>query len=40
MSQGRSNSGFTKAMLALGFVFLYAPILSLMVYSFSPSMFP
>ena len=28
-------SGFTKAMLALGFFFLYAPILSLIVYSFN-----
>lgn len=37
MSPGRGNSGFTKAMLALGFVFLYAPILSLMVYSFNES---
>jgi len=36
MSQGR-NSAFTKGMLALGFVFLYAPILSLMVYSFNES---
>lgn len=34
---GRGNSGFTKAMLVLGFVFLYAPILSLMVYSFNES---
>ncbi|MFY2765009.1 ABC transporter permease subunit [Arenimonas sp. MALMAid1274] len=31
------NSGFTKGMLALGFVFLYAPILSLVVYSFNES---
>lgn len=30
-------SGFTKAMLALGFFFLYAPILSLIVYSFNES---
>jgi putrescine transport system permease protein len=37
MSPGRGNSGFTKAMLVLGFVFLYAPILSLMVYSFNES---
>ncbi|WP_146909398.1 ABC transporter permease subunit [Arenimonas daejeonensis] len=37
MSAGRGNSGFTKAMLVLGFVFLYAPILSLMVYSFNES---
>jgi putrescine transport system permease protein len=36
MSTGR-NSGFTKTMLVLGFVFLYAPILSLMVYSFNES---
>ena len=34
---GRRTSGFTKAMLVLGFVFLYAPILSLMVYSFNES---
>lgn len=34
---GRGNSGFTKAMLLLGFVFLYAPILSLMIYSFNES---
>lgn len=31
------NSGFTKGMLVLGFVFLYAPILSLIVYSFNES---
>ena len=31
------TTGFTKAMLVLGFVFLYAPILSLMVYSFNES---
>lgn len=37
MSAGRGNFGFTKAMLVLGFVFLYAPILSLMVYSFNES---
>lgn len=37
MSAGRGNSGFTRAMLVLGFVFLYAPILSLMVYSFNES---
>jgi len=36
MTPGR-NSAFTKGMLALGFVFLYAPILSLMVYSFNES---
>lgn len=36
MSQAR-NSRFTLAMLVLGFVFLYAPILSLMVYSFNES---
>ena len=34
---GRGHSGFTRAMLVLGFVFLYAPILSLMVYSFNES---
>ena len=37
MSQPGRNSAFTKGMLALGFVFLYAPILSLMVYSFNES---
>lgn len=37
MSTGRGSSGFTKTMLVLGFVFLYAPILSLMVYSFNES---
>jgi putrescine transport system permease protein len=31
------NSAFTKSMLALGLVFLYAPILSLMIYSFNES---
>ncbi len=31
------TSGFGKAMLAMGFVFLYAPMLSLMVYSFNES---
>lgn len=36
MSQGR-NSRFTLAMLVLGFIFLYAPIISLMVYSFNES---
>ena len=36
MSQPR-NSRFTLAMLVLGFVFLYAPILSLVVYSFNES---
>jgi len=36
MSQGR-NSKFTLAMLVLGFVFLYAPILSLVIYSFNES---
>ena len=36
MNQGK-NSKFTLAMLVLGFVFLYAPILSLMVYSFNES---
>lgn len=37
MSQPGRNSAFTKGMLVLGFVFLYAPILSLMVYSFNES---
>lgn len=37
MSQAGRNSAFTKGMLVLGFVFLYAPILSLMVYSFNES---
>jgi len=36
MSQPR-NSKFTLTMLVLGFVFLYAPILSLIVYSFNES---
>ncbi|GAB2506189.1 ABC transporter permease subunit [Arenimonas alkanexedens] len=36
MSQGR-NSKFTLTMLGLGFVFLYAPILSLIIYSFNES---
>ena len=36
MNRGR-NSKFTLAMLVLGFVFLYAPILSLVVYSFNES---
>lgn len=36
MSQQR-NSKFTLTMLVLGFVFLYAPILSLIVYSFNES---
>ncbi len=36
MSKSR-NSGFTKTMLVLGFIFLYAPILSLIVYSFNES---
>jgi len=36
MSQAR-NSRFTLAMLVLGFIFLYAPIISLMVYSFNES---
>lgn len=36
MSQPR-NSRFTLTMLVLGFVFLYAPILSLIVYSFNES---
>ena len=37
MSAGRGNSAFTRTMLVLGFIFLYAPILSLMVYSFNES---
>jgi putrescine transport system permease protein len=37
VSHGRGNSAFTKTMLVLGFVFLYAPIISLMVYSFNES---
>lgn len=37
MSQAGRNSVFTRGMLVLGFVFLYAPILSLMVYSFNES---
>ncbi len=36
MSQPR-NSKFTLTMLVLGFIFLYAPILSLVVYSFNES---
>lgn len=36
MSSART-SGFTRTMLVIGFVFLYAPILSLMVYSFNES---
>ena len=36
MSQPR-NSRFTLAMLALGFIFLYAPIIILVVYSFNES---
>ena len=36
MSQPR-NSKFTLTMLVLGFVFLYAPIPSLIVYSFNES---
>jgi putrescine transport system permease protein len=36
MNQAR-NSPFTLTMLVLGFIFLYAPILSLMVYSFNES---
>ncbi len=31
------NSPFTLAVLGLGFVFLYAPILSLVIYSFNES---
>ncbi|HEX5754947.1 MAG TPA: ABC transporter permease subunit, partial [Arenimonas sp.] len=37
MNQGARLSLFTKAMLLLGFVFLYAPMLSLVVYSFNES---
>ncbi len=36
MSTSR-NTAFTKTMLALGLVFLYAPILSLIIYSFNES---
>ena len=36
MNQGK-NSKFTLTMLVLGFVFLYAPILSLIIYSFNES---
>jgi len=37
MTPGRGNSAFTKGFLVLGFLFLYAPIVSLMVYSFNES---
>ena len=37
MSTRTGTSPLLKAMLALGFVFLYAPILSLVVYSFNES---
>ena len=37
MSTAARTSPFLKTMLALGFVFLYAPILSLIVYSFNES---
>jgi putrescine transport system permease protein len=37
MSAAGRNSKFTLTMLGLGFVFLYAPILSLIVYSFNES---
>jgi putrescine transport system permease protein len=37
VSASGGNSRFLKAMLALGFAFLYAPILSLIVYSFNES---
>ena len=37
MTPGRGNSAFTRTMLVLGFLFLYAPIVSLMVYSFNES---
>ena len=37
MSQRTGQSPLLKAMLILGFVFLYAPILSLIVYSFNES---
>lgn len=37
MRRAGRNSPFTLALLALGFVFLYAPILSLVIYSFNES---
>lgn len=37
MSKAGRNSRFTWTMLIIGFVFLYAPILSLIVYSFNES---
>jgi len=37
MNRAGRNSRFTLALLGLGFVFLYAPILSLIVYSFNES---
>ncbi len=37
MSQRTGTSPLLRAMLAIGFVFLYAPILSLIVYSFNES---
>jgi putrescine transport system permease protein len=37
MSAGAGRPWLTRTMLALGFVFLYAPMLSLMVYSFNES---
>lgn len=37
MRRAGRNSRFTLALLALGFVFLYAPIVSLVVYSFNES---
>jgi len=37
MRRAGRNSAFSLAMLGLGFVFLYAPIISLVVYSFNES---
>ncbi|CAN5259538.1 ABC transporter permease subunit [soil metagenome] len=37
MSQRAGTSPLLRAMLAIGFIFLYAPILSLIVYSFNES---
>jgi putrescine transport system permease protein len=37
MRRAGRNSRFTLALLALGFVFLYGPILSLVIYSFNES---
>ena len=37
MRRAGRNSPFTLAMLGLGFVFLYAPIVSLVIYSFNES---